>query len=105
MTSINLPYPYLFLFGRTVRGLLDSRDRRSGGERAPAGQGPVEHVLLQFFHRGGVEAVGLQADDGLVADDRGFGEALAEVQAGGEQPRDGAIVGVLGVCSSPMTSR
>ena len=38
----------------------------------------------------------LQAYDGLLADHRGLGEPLAEVQAGSEQARDRTVIGVLG---------
>jgi hypothetical protein len=53
-------------------------------------------VVLQFFHRAGAEAVCLQADDSLVAGERGLGEPLAEVQAGDEQPCDRAVIGTFG---------
>jgi len=53
-------------------------------------------VTLELRHRAGVEAVRLQADDGLLADQRGLGDPFAEVQASGEQPRDRAVVRALG---------
>ena len=69
---------------------------RSSGEQASPRQRPVEYVVLQFFHRAGVEAVSLQADDGLLADERGLGDAFAEIQAGGEQARDCGVIGAIG---------